>query len=275
MKYCPQCQSQFTDETLRFCLQDGAVLTGGVQQSSIDTVAFTNQATFDKFAHTEQMRVNFPDRIEHPRIQAQPVKLKSQKKLWLAALPVLIVLGAAGAGGWFYFNSQNMAAVTKSDHNPPVANLADPTVATEVTSTKSHQNQPTGSDKREVKNEITEFVNLWKESFESRNLAEYTAKYAEKVDYLDKTGTNPAEIHRQTQKIFSDYSEIEITLSNLRVAVDGDDDRATAVFDKEWSYETDQELTTGKNHTKLSLEKTGNEWKIVSEKTLKTYYTEN
>lgn len=275
MKYCPQCQSQYTDETLRFCLQDGAILTGDVRQSSIETVAFSQPVTLEKFAQTERMQVNFPDRTEQPRIQAQTIKPKSQKKLWLAALPVLLVLGAAGAGGWFYLNSQNVAAVRKYDDNPPAANLANPIVATETTANKSHQTQPTGSDKSEVKNEITAFVNLWKESFESRNLAEYTAKYAEKVDYFDKTGINPAEIHRQTQKIFSDYSEIEITLSNLRVAVDGDEDNATAVFDKEWSYETDKELTTGKAHTKLSFEKTGNEWKIVSEKILKTYYTED
>ena len=53
MKYCPACSSQYSDDTLSFCLQDGTPLEGGAKQSTIDTVAFTNPATVEKLYKTD------------------------------------------------------------------------------------------------------------------------------------------------------------------------------------------------------------------------------
>lgn len=281
MKHCPSCESQYADETLSFCLQDGTILTDGPKQSTIDTVAFTNPLTVEKFLQTEEMRVKFPDQTRKFKPYfVNPVrpaeKPKSSRVLWAAVLPMLLVLGAAGFGGWYYLNNQNQVATDKMFvSNPPEKTSTPNLPVAETVSEKINQPQTTNPDNSDVKKEITDFINSWKTSFESRKITEYTAKYADTVNYFDKDGTGIKEISSEVQKTFNSYTEIEIILSNIRVAVDADNDKATAVFDKEWSYETDKDLTEGKAHIKLQFQKIGNEWKIVSEKNLKTLYVEN
>ena len=84
-----------------------------------------------------------------------------------------------------------------------------------------------------------------------------------------------AQIRAEAQKVFETYSDIEVTLTNLLVAVDADGTQATAVFDKEWSYETPKDLLESKARAKLRFQKSGAGWKIVSEKYQKIYYMEN
>lgn len=290
MKYCPLCESQYSDETLRFCLQDGTTLTSNVRQSSIDTVAFSNPLTIEKFQQTEEMRVNFPNQTQNrvepvfvaPTIQTQTKHNKSLRMFWTVGLPVLVVFGAFGLGSWFYLNKQNQALKRNSEEKVVVQNpveknlLANTSIAPAETAAENpKQPEATNSENNEAKKEVTDFINSWKKAFESRNLADFTAKYAEKVDYYEKSQTDLKEIRNEIQKTFTDYKEIEITLNNIRIAVDNEDDKATAVFDKEWSFETDKDLSEGKAHIKLQFQKNGAEWKIVSEQNLKTYYTEN
>ena len=290
MKYCPLCESQYTDETLRFCLQDGTPLTTDIKQSAIETVAFSNPVTLEKLQQTEEMRVQFADktqpRIEpsvvNPVFQLDKIKHKSSSRFWIAVLPILVIFGAAGFGGWFYLNQQNEAAKqnfndkvilpNSSEKTLPVANTSIVSAETISENTTQPASKPDNSG---VKKELSDFITSWKTAFESRNIAEYTAKYAEKVDYLGKTGADIKEIRGEAEKTFKNYTEIEIALTNVHIAVTAEGDKATAVFDKESSYETEKELNETKVHTKLQFEKIGNEWKIISEKNVKTYFAEN
>ncbi|HMS42595.1 MAG TPA: hypothetical protein PKE69_20365 [Pyrinomonadaceae bacterium] len=45
MKYCPRCQNTYTDESLQFCLQDGAVLLGSADNLPMPTVDFSERET--------------------------------------------------------------------------------------------------------------------------------------------------------------------------------------------------------------------------------------
>jgi hypothetical protein len=45
MKYCPICQTTYTDESLRFCLQDGTVLRSYAEGSLMPTQDFSEQET--------------------------------------------------------------------------------------------------------------------------------------------------------------------------------------------------------------------------------------
>lgn len=274
MKYCPQCQSQYSDEAMMFCLQDGTTLVSAVKQSTIETIAFSNPLTVEKIQQTEEMRVQLPfqnqQNISPPSVENK----KSLRLFWTVGLPTLVVFGAVGLGGVFYLNKQS------SNEKVFAANSIDKKVSANISSAETvaenpKQTQPAAAEKEDPKEEISEFINAWKKAYESRNLAEFTSKYAEKVDYLESGETSLKEIHSETQKTFTDYKEIEITISNLRLAMDSEADKATAVFDKEWTYETEKDLKEGKAHVKLQFEKISGEWKIVSEKTLKTYYTEN
>ena len=134
--------------------------------------------------------------------------------------------------------------------------------------------EPQNNDAERVKNEVTEFVNDWKKSAESRNLADFLGKYAARVSYFDKESATLADVRAEAQQIFTQFDEIEISLSNLKIASTADGSRATAVFDKQWLYEDQNKIEEGKTHTKLELEKDGGKWKITGERNLKVYLAE-
>ncbi|MGI8669259.1 MAG: discoidin domain-containing protein [Aridibacter sp.] len=55
MKICPQCQSKYTDDTLKFCLQDGSILNSVSDEKTLvlDEDSFSNEETInDNFAET-------------------------------------------------------------------------------------------------------------------------------------------------------------------------------------------------------------------------------
>ena len=301
MKYCPACHSQYSDVTLRFCLQDGAVLqTSEAKQSTIDTVSFSNPVTAEKILKTGEMNLYAPAkepdktrkwRPEPPKSarREEPAKPKSSAKIWIAAVPVLLALVAVGLGGWIYFKSQtketvrldepSVAATPEIAQNTPPANNSVSNVVLDEMSQSSNSNSnselPANSGSEAVKKEIADAVELWRKAIESRKVPDYLSRYAEKVEYFDKTGASAADVRAEAQKMFDTYSDIDVTLTNVRVAANADGTQGTAVFDKEWSYQTAKDLLEGKARTKLQFQKTGKEWKIVCEKYQKVYYMEN
>ena len=204
-------------------------------------------------------------------------------------IPALLLLGgAAGFGGWFYLKNQTAVQVVDpagaatpetAQITPSADNTASETVLDDLSapanSNSANSNLQNSSGAEDLKKEIAATIELWKKAAEARKLSDYLSRYAERVDYFDKTGASAADVRADAQKTFDAYKEIEITLTNLRVAVDADGKQATAVFDKEWSFETDKDLLEGKAHTKLRFQKSGAEWKIVGEKYQKIYYMEN
>jgi len=298
MKHCPACRSQYSDATLRFCLQDGATLLDGeTRQSTIDTVAFSNPVTASNILKTEDLNLYAPQnppqktrawRPEPPKsvLREDAKTAKSSGKIWLAVFPVLFVLAGGGFGGWFYLQNQNKsvqvinpadASTPEIAQKTPLANNSNSQIVLDDLSSQTNSNLdlPENSGSEDAKKEIADAVELWRKAAESRKLPDYLSRYAEKVDYFDKSGASAAEVRAEAQKMFDSYSDIDITLTNLRVAVDAEGSRATAVFDKEWSYETEKDLLEGKAHTKLQFQKNGKEWKITGEKYQKIYYMEN
>lgn len=297
MKFCPACRSQYTDATLRFCLQDGAILQDEeVKQSAVETVAFSQPVTAGNILKTEELNLYAPKkdaektrawRPDPPKSALRREEAKNTKssgKIWLAVFGVLLVVAAgAGFGGWLYLQNQNKRAaesVKPADdsspeiaQNTPAANNSSSNVVLDELNGQTNSNSSSGAE--DVKREIAAIIELWKKSAEAKKLPDFLSRYAEKVDYFDKSGASLADVRADAQKIFDAYSEIEITLTNLRVAVDADGTQATAVFDKEWSYETDKDLLESKAHTKLRFQKIGGEWKITGEKYQKIYYMEN
>src|SRR5258706_15483435 len=57
MKICPACKTQYSDDTLKYCLQDGTLLEVGAE-SDMPTVALDEAETIA--ARTGQNRVNVP-----------------------------------------------------------------------------------------------------------------------------------------------------------------------------------------------------------------------
>lgn len=282
MKYCPSCLNQYTDLTLKFCLQDGTPLAAMPEkkQSTIDTVAFSQPVTAASFLPTSDFRVEQPQNRTQQNIRPESVMTAKRSNKALIALAVVIpvlTLSVAGvASGWYLLKDRlsAMSEQNKAQQDDQVA--ADPVPAASVIpETVKATDPPASTDAESVKAEIANIVEQWKALTENRNADKLSQMYGEKVDYLGKSGTTPSEIRAALQKTFDAYSDIDMEITNLSIAVDPESEAATAIFDNEWDYEASPTLSSGKAHMKLHFQRSGAEWKIVSERQLKIYYKEN
>ncbi len=299
MKHCPVCRNQYDDITLSFCLEDGTPLVVEKKQSTIDTISFNVPVTSGKIAESEdwdfeafdkslsddvqnrqshvwQTLENLPpkERVTQAFIAPKEANIqipqpKTFNKIWFAVLPVFFVL-AGGAGFFFYQEErkvENLNFTSSPKTEEKARNLSE-------NSNMQTAVEPQAADSEKVKSEVTEFVNDWKKSAESRNLADFLGKYAAQVKYFEKENATFADVRGDVQKTFAEFEEIEISISGLKIAATEDGNRATAVFDKEWFFEGKEKIEEGKTHTKLELEKDEGKWKIIGERNLKVYLAE-
>jgi len=290
MKYCPSCLNQYTDLTLKFCLQDGTPLSAMPQkasqeppkQSTIDTVAFSQPVTAASFLPTSDFRIEQPpqNRTQQHNIRPESVKKAKRSNRALVALavivPVFALSGAGVASGWYLLKDRLAAMSDEKEKRQDDQAAATPIpVASVVPETIKATDPPLAADAEAVKTEIANLVEQWKDLAEGHNAEKLSQMYGEKVDYLGKSGTTAAEIRSTLQKTFDAYSDIDLQITNLSIAVDSEGQAATAIFDNEWDYEASPKLSSGKAHTKLHFQRGEGGWKIVSERQLKIYYKEN
>lgn len=275
MKICPNCQSRYTDDTLQYCLQDGSPLVFETENPPpAPTVAYSGE--------TETI-VNKRRADEAENLQAETRGTNTALIVAATALATVLIFGAAAVGAWLYFSKDETArnANVKSSF-PENANktsnfnsTASPSSGASETPSEEKAATPAPTpqvDPEKIKAEVSGVVNDWKSLAESRNLSAYMNKYAGTVDYYNKKGATAAAVRADKQRAFSIYDTIEINLSNMRVNPDASGDGATAVFDKEWYFESDTKTSEGKVRTELRLKKIGGEWKITGERDLKVYY---
>jgi ketosteroid isomerase-like protein len=285
MKYCPSCLNQYTDLTLKFCLQDGTPLSAMPErkQSTIDTVAFSRPLTAASFLpNTSDFRVEQPPQNRtQQNIRPETVKQAKRSNRALIALAVIVpvfTLSAAGvASGWYLLKDRLAAMVERQEQQQSDGQIStDPIpLASVIPETVKTNDPPTSSDIEMVKTEIADLVERWKDLTEGHNAEKLSQMYGEKVDYLGEAGTANSEIRATLQKTFDEFNDIDMVITNVTIAVDAEGTAATALFDNEWDYEASPKLTSGKAHTKLHFQRAGSEWKIVSERQLKIYFKEN
>lgn len=122
MQQCPRCGTTYTDDSLRFCLTDGAVLDSvGEQVTVIHSVGQTAP-----YAKGGQMRVEIPQTAPPPSYvqpSAAPAKGSNTLKIVLVVglLGIMALLAIGGAGALIYFNKDTRTA------EPVVSNKATPT----------------------------------------------------------------------------------------------------------------------------------------------------
>lgn len=129
MKQCPVCKNRYTDETLKFCLADGASLT------SLPDVAETVQMSFDK----NPMRINVPPDSVPTIFTPSPISNQSDKKGFspiivgvLGVLLLLVVVGFIGLAAYIWLNPTD-------GKTSVVTNSATPTPTTSQTATPDDQ----------------------------------------------------------------------------------------------------------------------------------------
>jgi len=300
MKYCPNCQTRYTDDTLKFCLQDGTPLADDSEEI-LPTVAFDETETVFPPRQVEPLPVNLPETSasnweqsrETPVSPTQispPRKSKTFLIVLLTAFATLLLLGAGGIGAWLYLRkNQNEIAKNTASNNQVVNNNSNPksNVKNSPSPTATTKNQldanaanavespaPVAVDVAQVKKEVSGRINSWIALTESRNINEYMNLYAGTVDYYNGKGIGAGSIRSDKQRAFNDFDSIEMNISNLSITPDASGERATAVFDKEWVFEGEEKYSAGKVQSQLQLRKINGQWLITGERDLKVYYTE-
>ncbi len=294
MKQCPSCQSQYTDDTLQFCLQDGTPLRSS-STSQMPTVSFgeqetviTNRQSNQTNAPRETQPTNWQPNQFPANAASPPVKGSNTSiAFFLTAFLLLLFFGLVGVGAWLYWQGAtpdpngNML-LAKKDSNSGAANSSTtaPSNSGKTTSAttplKSNSNAvstPAPIDKEQIKKDVAARVNTWKSAAEAHNLDSYMGNYADTVDYYNKSRVSRSTVRADKQRAFSTYDSLQITLSNMSVTPDASGDGATAVFDKEWVFEG-AKYSAGKVKAQLQLKRVGGQWLISGEKDLKLYYKE-
>ncbi|CAN5269623.1 hypothetical protein BH20ACI1_BH20ACI1_20900 [soil metagenome] len=296
MKQCPNCQTKYTDDTLKFCLQDGTPLISPANpETEMPTVAFTDSERLSSPRQVERLDIpveNSRDWQPSQETQVSAFEPESKKPntffiVALTAIVTLLLFGGA-VGTWFYLKNRKTEVVQNNNNKGavnqkviPQENLnkeVSPSPTVEESS-PSPTSTPTATpapnfNPEQLKREVSEKINAWKRAAEAVNLNGYMNYYADTIDYYNKKGASLETVRKDKQKAFSKFYNIEINLSNLRVTPDASGMRAVAVFDKEWNFEGDESYSAGKVQTQLQLRKFDGRWLITGEKDLKVYYTE-
>ena len=306
MKYCPNCQTTYTDDTLRFCLQDGTPLAEVSGANTVmPTVSFDDSETLVSRKPPQQVvPLNIPqtqsqnwERDEQTRVVAPPVAArKSNTALTVLAtvLGVFVFLGITGLGAWFLLKSRKPEVVAVNVNAAPAnrpanvnsANINSANVQNlNVNANKSApMPSPTSmpipkptlkpDEAKTIMKDVKNAVDDWKNSSENLDLDGNLEQYADSVDYYVAGRVNREKVRADKQRAFEQYDSINFDISNVKIMPDDSGEKATAVFDKKWKFEGDEKYSAGKVQQQLTFSKVAGRWLITGEKDLKVYYVE-
>lgn len=306
MKICPQCRITYADDTLQFCLEDGARL--------VDDLSQVNETQTQVFPEIETVVGRQPGRIEigtagEPRppildqsqvtrvstLQPQAKKSNTVLAVGVTALAMLVIFGC-GIGGWLFLSgggrdtsatkNNNLGNTTNSDPynsnsfistSPTMPPKSSPvptyTPATTSTATPNSLPPPSIVDTQAVGQEVSNNLYAWKSMLESRNFNGYMGTYADRLDYYYTKGRLTAgQVKADKQRAFNLYRNFNVNISNMSTTVDPSGDRATVTFDKEWYFDRPGNPSRGKVRSQFQFTKINGRWLITGEKDLKVYY---
>jgi hypothetical protein len=287
MRICPTCRTQYTDDTLRFCLQDGATLVEQLE-SDTPTVAFKKEhETVEHGAQTSSRSgLTTSSDEELTRVAAANKSGGRRSGILIAlvvVLGVLLVVVVAGAlGTWLYLRGSGRVSTSSNNANVnangalygnSVTNPPTPIPFPSNTSTSTPLPTPTPHvDSERARQDVSQTIHGWKSMAESKNLDAYMGNYADAIDYYNHSGASRSYVRSDKSRAFEMYDSIRVDLSNMNVSVDESGNKATATFDKEWDFRGSRN-SSGKVQTQLKLRNVNGQWRIVGERDLRVYYT--
>ena len=293
MKVCPVCKTQYTDDSLAFCLQDGSRLA--TQEDSPITVALPESETVvrnkDRDTDVASWRKSEVTHVAAPRTEKR--RSRAPLVIGIVAVVFIVLFGIVSLVALLLYgslrgpsnsSSNNAGLSNSSNSNLPFSNSSrTPTPLPSVTvpifsntnmvpaSTPTPvANTPT-NDPETDRRDVTQRVYAWQSATESRNVNALMQNYAGLVDYYKRRNVAAAVIRADKQRAFSMFSSIRMTVSNMNISVDETNGRATADFDKEWVF-TGNRVTSGKVRSELQFTRNGAGWFITAERDVKIYY---
>jgi hypothetical protein len=132
MKHCPVCKSSYTDDSLSFCLSDGAALIASAPSSGSEVtqrMSFSSQPTVENNPPFRvQIQSETPTHFSVPKntTQIEQKRSNSASVLIIIALLVVIVVGGSMLGYFAFIRQDNSVAAVNSTPTPAPANTATP-----------------------------------------------------------------------------------------------------------------------------------------------------
>lgn len=297
MKFCPNCRTQYTDDTLQFCLQDGTPLSVLKDSGEPPTVDFGETETVVAPRQVEPIHFDVPEpsyqnsgqnrAANTSSFQPEPKKSNTFLTVLITAFVMLLVFAALGAGAYFIFlrkpdvakntaNTANQNANAKANADKSPMPTATPNANANASNswTSPEKTVISATEKEKIKSDVSNRIDNWKSDGEALDIDSYMQNYAPTVDYYTKKGATNAQVRGDKQKAFDIYDSVNVKITNLSVAPDDTGETATAVFDKEWEFSGEEKYSAGKVKQEVKLKKINNKWLITSERDLKLYYKE-
>jgi hypothetical protein len=298
MKHCPSCKTNYADDTLQFCLQDGTQLTDW-SNAQTPTIAFNNDEEQTVVRNQQPSRITYDlqdrqtagqnpeqhSQVTHvsPQHLPPPTRQKSNTPMivLLTALAMLLLFGA-GVGAWLFLGDRLSG---KRDFPTPTPTPTRPGINTSPSASTSPTPSPTAStapsktpdlgpkfDDEEVKSEVSDEMYAWKESMESGDLDSVMSHYASTLDYYYKgSNTSSAAVRSNKRRAFEIYDTFQVTIGNMTITPSssiGGGQKATVVFNKSWTFEGSDDRSSGTVRSQFQLTKIGGRWYITGEKDL-------
>jgi hypothetical protein len=281
-----------------YCLQDGAALIQLTDESSSEsrhtqeTLILSEDITHDprkdptdvmeQTAATQEQHIR-PATNRNESYTAAP-KQNTALIVVLSAL-VTLILGVLAIGGlWFVFkdrfsnqtssntnenNSNQNQNKNKNTNNTNNANKEN----TNTTPTPTPTPTPKPIDTAKIREEVSAVLNGWSSAARAHDLESQLRFYADTVSpYYNASSYSLSKIRSERERVYATYDTIDVDLTNIKITPDPSGDKATAIFDKTWTFEGPTKFNSGSVQQKLWLANIGGRWKITGEKDLKIYY---
>jgi hypothetical protein len=271
MKRCPSCGTQYTDETLRYCLQDGTPLEEDLGPASRGGETETVISSRVRDRESPATRITREAAIA-------PTKRRSGRTAMIVALTALvtvIVLAVGGVGVWLLSRRSDGSETTRVNNSRPENAVVNTNSKPSPTPTASISPSPSASptpnpNTAQITRDVTDQIESWKENTENFDADGLMLGYAERVDYFRTENASKQQVWQDKQRALEKYDSIKFDISNTRIDVDPSGETATAEFDKAWVFEGETS-SRGKVRSQLKFRKFSGRWLITSEKDLKVY----
>jgi len=270
MKVCPSCKTQYTDDSLAFCLQDGSQLIAitPAPVGEAETVVRQRNSAVQDGGQSQTTRV--------ARTNGSGSKMTVVIAVILLVFFGIVVVLALGLAWLFRPPGPAANNTPANNHNVNVpinfnrlspTPMASPSPTSNVTTTL-----PTPFPNTIAVYDVTTTIERWRSAIASLDLESLMANYADTVDYYRRGPVSADVVRSDKARAFERFTTIQITLSNMNINVDPSGDRATAEFDKAWVFRAERS-SSGKVRSQLRFSKINGRWLITSERDLSVYYT--
>lgn len=213
----------------------------------------------------------------------------------LTGMVAMLLLALSGVAYWIFLrgndnqnnnarvvNNQNRNALPANNNRAVVvnanvvnANIVNANVIPSPSLTPSPTPTPTLAPENvaAIKEQVTATLNGWAASTRARDIDAHMNYYAEQLDtYYNARNVSASRVESDRDRAFSLYDTMDAQLSNLVITPDSSGERATAVFDKSWTFEGEKKYSSGSVQQKIWLTKINGRWQITGEKDLQIHY---